>query len=214
MTDDSLLPFDLAAVIRKKVTAHFAGGSISTDGGLVLLREAERRLRLAEALAPCIREWREPALVVKALLACCVFACWRSAAVKPVPGPVEPNPGMGANGSDALRETPPSKLAVRRVPPSGRDLRSPRTMSRLESELSRSEVTRMTAAPVDIFCRSFPIPPAAIALTPVRVGRTMVNHTEDEAHGDGVAAPSFGPATPEAGRADVGRVASRVMARA
>ena len=42
MTEDTLLPFDLPAVQRKKVTADFAGGSISSDGGLVLLRGAER----------------------------------------------------------------------------------------------------------------------------------------------------------------------------
>ena len=41
MTEDILLPFDLPAVSRKKVTADFGGGLISSDGGLVLLREAE-----------------------------------------------------------------------------------------------------------------------------------------------------------------------------
>ena len=63
MTEDSLLPFDLPAVRRKKVTADFGVGLISSDGGVVLLREAERRLGLAEALAGCIREWRDPATV-------------------------------------------------------------------------------------------------------------------------------------------------------
>ena len=43
MTDDSLLPFDLPAVRRKKVSAAFDGGLISSDGGLVLLREAVNR---------------------------------------------------------------------------------------------------------------------------------------------------------------------------
>ena len=60
MTEDTLLLFDLPAVSRKKVTADFEGGWISSDGGLVLLRAAERRLGLAEALAGCIREWRDP----------------------------------------------------------------------------------------------------------------------------------------------------------
>ena len=60
MTEDTLLPFDLPAVRRKKVTADF-------EGGLVLLRGAERRLGLAETLAGCIREWRDPALVVHTL---------------------------------------------------------------------------------------------------------------------------------------------------
>ena len=69
MTDDSLLPFDLPAVQRKKVSAAFDGGLISSDGGLVLLREAERRLRLAETLAGCIRDRRNPALVVHTLAA-------------------------------------------------------------------------------------------------------------------------------------------------
>ena len=67
MTEDTLLPFDLPAVKRKKVTADFGGGLISSDGGLVLLRGAERRLGLAETLAGCIREWRNPSLVVHTL---------------------------------------------------------------------------------------------------------------------------------------------------
>jgi len=37
-TDDSLLPFDLPGVQRKKVSAAVDGGLISSDGGLVLLR--------------------------------------------------------------------------------------------------------------------------------------------------------------------------------
>ncbi len=62
MTDDTLLPFDLPAVRRKKVTAAFDGGLISSDGGLVLLREAERRLGLRERLAACLRDRRSRGL--------------------------------------------------------------------------------------------------------------------------------------------------------
>ena len=80
MTEDTLLPFDLPAVSRKKVTADFAGGLISSDGGLLLLRAAERRPGLAEVLAGSIREWRDPALVVHALpmmlrFCMCAIAC-------------------------------------------------------------------------------------------------------------------------------------------
>ncbi len=67
MTDDTLLLHDLPTVSRKKVTADFAGGSISSDGGPVLLRGAERWLGLTEALAGCIREWRDPARTVHTL---------------------------------------------------------------------------------------------------------------------------------------------------
>ena len=44
MTDDTLLPFDLPAVRRKKLTVDFDGGNQSSDAGLLLLREAERKL--------------------------------------------------------------------------------------------------------------------------------------------------------------------------
>ena len=46
MTEDILLPFDLPAVGRKKVAADSQGGLNSSDSGVVLLREAERRLGL------------------------------------------------------------------------------------------------------------------------------------------------------------------------
>ena len=77
MTDDSLLPFDLPSGQRKKVSAAFDGGLISSDGGLVLLREAERSLRLAETLASCIRDRRNQAQIVHALSA----RVWRWAGV-------------------------------------------------------------------------------------------------------------------------------------
>ena len=70
MSDDSLLPFEPPNVRRKNVSAAaFDGGLISSDGGLVLLREAERRLRLAETLAGCIRDRRNRAQIVHSLSA-------------------------------------------------------------------------------------------------------------------------------------------------
>ena len=164
MTDDSLLPFDLPAVQRKKVTADFAGGSISSDGGLVLLRAAERRLGLAGTLAGCIREWRDPARTVHTLPAMLRFRMFAIACGY-----------EDADDCDDLRADPLFKLAVGRAPESGRDLCSQPTMSRLENAPSRTEVARLTAALVDVFCRSFPIPPAAIVLD--------IDETCDAVHG-------------------------------
>jgi hypothetical protein len=48
--DDTLLPFALPNVGKKKVTAAFDGGSISSDGGVFLLAGADKRLGLIEAL--------------------------------------------------------------------------------------------------------------------------------------------------------------------
>ena len=135
------------------MTADFGGGSISSDGGLVLLRAADRRLGLAGTLAGCIREWRDPARAVHTLEAMLRF---RMFAI--VCGYED------ADDCDALRGDPLFKLAVGQAPESGRDLCSQLTMSRLENAPSRIEVARLTAALVDLFCRSFPSPPAAITL--------------------------------------------------
>ena len=167
MTEDTLLPFDLPAVSRKKVTADFAGGSISSDGGLVLLRGAERRLGLAGTLAGCIREWRDPARTVHTLPAMLRFRMFAIACGY-----------EDADDCDDLRADPLFKLAVGRAPNASRagsDLCSQPTMSRLENAPSSSEAGRLTAALVDIFCRSFAAPPAAITLD--------IDETCDAVHG-------------------------------
>src|SRR5271166_5759027 len=60
MSDDKLLPFDLPSVRRKKLTVDFAGGNQSSDGGLLLLREAERRLGVCRRLAEAMPDRRDP----------------------------------------------------------------------------------------------------------------------------------------------------------
>ena len=102
-------------------------------------------------------------------------ACSRSPAGEPVLGPAKPDPEKDADDCDALRTDPLFKLAVGRAPESGRALCSQPTMSRLENAPLRLEVARMTAALVDLFCRSFPAPPAAITLD--------IDDTCDPVHG-------------------------------
>jgi hypothetical protein len=41
MNDHKLLPFDLPSVCRKKLTVDFNGGNQSSNGGLLLLRQAD-----------------------------------------------------------------------------------------------------------------------------------------------------------------------------
>jgi hypothetical protein len=48
MDEDIPLPFDLPAVAPKKVSAAFDGGRITSDGGMMLLAQAERRLAIAD----------------------------------------------------------------------------------------------------------------------------------------------------------------------
>jgi hypothetical protein len=63
MANDTLLPINLPAVARKKVTAAFDGGRLSSDGGVLLLGGVERRLGIVERLAGCIVDRRDPSRI-------------------------------------------------------------------------------------------------------------------------------------------------------
>jgi len=52
--------FEFSKQFRRRVTARFDGGRISSDGGAVLLREVDRRLGLFARLAKCFRDRRDP----------------------------------------------------------------------------------------------------------------------------------------------------------
>ena len=60
MIDATLLPFDLSAVRRKKLTVDFGGGNQSSNGGLLLLRSAERKLGVCGRLADAMPDRRDP----------------------------------------------------------------------------------------------------------------------------------------------------------
>src|SRR5674476_1257144 len=67
MTNDTILPFSFPAVHTKKVTAAFDGGRLTSNGGVMLLAMAERRLGLADNLARVFPDRRDPARVVHSL---------------------------------------------------------------------------------------------------------------------------------------------------
>ncbi len=63
MTENALLPFAFPPVQRKKLVAAFDGGRLTSDGGMMLLAAAERRLGIVDKLAALITDARDPALV-------------------------------------------------------------------------------------------------------------------------------------------------------
>ena len=164
MTDDSLLPFPLPSVERKKVTAAFDGGRLSSDGGVMLLALAERRIGIAERLAAAITDRRDPTRVVHALpdilrARILAIACGYE----------------DANDLDHLRSDPALKLACGHLPDSGRDLCSQPTMSRCENAPSLREVIRLMRAMVAQYCASYARPPASVTLD--------IDDTLDVVHG-------------------------------
>lgn len=164
MTDDTLLPFSFPAVRAKKITAAFDGGRITSDGGVMLLAAAERRLKLAEKLASAIRDPRDPARVRHSLvdiLRARIFAiaCGYE----------------DANDLDRLRNDPAFKLACGRLPDSGQDLCSQPTCSRLENLPDLRTVIRLGRVLVDLWLSSYPAPPKSVTLD--------IDDTLDVVHG-------------------------------
>jgi hypothetical protein len=140
MTDDTPLPFDLPAVCRRKLTVDFNGGNQSSNGGLLLVREAERKLGVCWRLADAMPDRRDPDRVRHAMFE---MVMARAAAI-----------ACGyedANDLDRLRHDPLMKLAVGRCPESGAALASQSTISRLENAPRKTEAARLTATLIDQF---------------------------------------------------------------
>jgi hypothetical protein len=140
MIDDTLLPFDLPTVQRKKLTVDFAGGNQSSDAGLLLLREAERKLGVCRRLALTMPDRRDGGRIRHAMFEmvmarAAAIACGHEDAID----------------LNRLRYDPLMKVAVGRCPQSGAALASQSTISRLENAPSKTEAARLTAALIDQF---------------------------------------------------------------
>jgi len=59
MIDTILLTFDLPAVRAKKLTVDFHGGNQSSDAGLLLLRQAEKRTGVCRRLSEAMPDARD-----------------------------------------------------------------------------------------------------------------------------------------------------------
>ena len=162
--DDTLLPFSLPNLCKKKVTAAFDGGQISSDGGVFLLAAADQRLGLIDALAALIPDHRNTALVTHPMADMLRERIFAIACGHP-----------DANDLDDLRGDPAFKMACGRLPESGVDLASQPTMSRLENAPDLRTLIRMSRGMVDLWCGSYRKAPKSIILD--------IDDTADTVHG-------------------------------
>jgi hypothetical protein len=149
--DDTLLPFSLPSICQKKVTAAFDGGRLSSDGGVLLLAGADRRLGLIDTLAKIMPDHRDPAQITHTMADILRARILAIACGYP-----------DANDLDVLRTDPAFKLACGRLPEGGDDLASQPTMSRWENAPDPRTLIRLTRAMVDLWCQSRPAPKAMI----------------------------------------------------
>ena len=61
--EDAVVPPSLLTVAHKAMQIRFDGGRLTSDAGVLVLAEIERRLRIAERLARCILDPRAPGRV-------------------------------------------------------------------------------------------------------------------------------------------------------
>lgn len=164
MVEDSALRFSFPAVRGRKVTAAFDGGRLTSDGGVLLLAQAERRMGLATALAGCIADRRDPGRIIHG-----VDDILRARMLAIACGYED------ADDLDTLRHDPGFKLALGKLPEGAVGLASQPTMSRWENAPTTRELVRCMGTLVDLYCASYPVPPVAVTLD--------IDDTVDVVHG-------------------------------
>jgi hypothetical protein len=163
MLDPTPMLPGLSSVAGKTVVAKFDGGLLSSDGGVLLLRAVEQRLRVADRLAACIKDPRAPDLITHSLAAIIRFRLLMIASGY-----------EDGNDASSLRSDPMFKMALD-LAPSDRELCSQSTISRLENLPDPRALLRMGRAMVDLYCASFKQVPKRIVLD--------IDDTFDAVHG-------------------------------
>ena len=161
MTVCTTKTIEFSSCKRRKVQAQFCGGEITSDGGVMLLREADRRLKLTERIAPLLPEPRVKSKVIHRMLPMLRQRVYALA--------------LGyedLNDHGTLRSDPAIQTAV------GRDeqLASSPTLCRFENWANGQSCWDISRELVEIFIESFSSPPSELTLD--------FDSTDDLVHGD------------------------------
>ncbi len=155
----------LREVQNTPVLLDFEGGQLTSDAGLLLLREVDQQLGLVDALANVIPDTRDARYVdysTKELL------LQRIGQI--ISGYED------ANDCDTLRHDPIFKMFAGRLPESDAALASQPTMCRFENRVTRKMLYQIACVFAEQFVASYETPPAIIVLD--------LDDTEDRVYGD------------------------------
>ncbi len=160
MTECTQESFEFPVCKRRVVESNFRGGDITSNGGVLLLREADRRLGLCEAVARVLKDPRDARRCLHGsedLLRQRVYAL-----------------ALGyedLNDHDALRHDLAVQTAVDRIEP----LASSATLCRWENRADREVAWRIHEVMLERFIASFDAPPEELILD--------FDATDDAVHG-------------------------------
>jgi hypothetical protein len=164
MTQCTTNPLAFASLGSRHVEADFSGGDLTTDAGALLLREADRRVGLIDALDTVLPDPRHPVFIThpqRALLAQRIFgiACGYE----------------DLNDHDSLRHDPLWQALAEYDPTAAQPLASSPTLCRLENRPTRATLFRLASVLVDQFMASYVVAPECLILD--------FDATDDPVHG-------------------------------
>ena len=160
MTDCTQLAFEFPSLEKRKVQCEFSGGDITSDGGVLLLRQADRVTGLMKAVNAAIADPRDPTRVVHDQLSLLrqrvyALACGYE----------------DLNDHQDLRGDPAIQTAVERT----ERLASASTLCRLEQRTGRAAAVALHAVLIEQFIASFEQAPKELVLD--------FDATDDPVHG-------------------------------
>lgn len=137
----------------KPVLLDFQAGRLSSDAGLLLLKQVDAHLGLTQALASVLPDRRDPSRTRHSMTDLLRQRLFQIAAGY-----------EDQDDSDTLRSDPIFKLLLGRAPETGADLASQPTMSRFENGISRRTLYHLAEVFVERFIGSYAAPPEVIVL--------------------------------------------------
>ncbi len=113
MDKNSTKPLSFTQISNKRIEADFDGGEVTSDAGVLLLKETERQVGIIDAFSSCITDRRDQRYVTQPL------QDMLSQRIYQIASGYE-----DGNDCNALRNDPAFKVAVGRLPISGEKLAS------------------------------------------------------------------------------------------
>ncbi len=144
---------DLFPVAGKKIELNYTGEQISSNGGLLLLREVENQTGLINSFSSYITDTRDSRYIdhtIRELI---------TQRVSQIASGYE-----DCNDCNDLRGDMIFKTCAGRLPQTGRDLASQPTMSRLENAVGTRDLLQMGRYLLDTFVSSYASAPGAIVI--------------------------------------------------
>jgi Transposase DDE domain group 1 len=154
----------LSPVGAKPLTTNRDVGNLSSNGGLLVLREAALKLGVADVIAGPLPDRRNQSLITHTHSEMVLARMMMIAAGH-----------EDCDDIDRLKIDPALKMACGRCPESGDDLMSQPTLSRLENLADAKALLKIGQGLIDLFCRSYSTPPCSIELD--------IDDTDDMVHG-------------------------------